>query len=116
MVADMMERLGIEEADGDLVEEAVSVKSAMNDDFGSLVIENYARIYLLALNAGEKETLRRLALGSFDESTAADADLNSLLQSGWIKRNGVWGIDSTMFRDFIGQVEKGEFKVTIERG
>ena len=116
MVADMMEKLGIEDADGDLVEEAVSVKAAMQDDFGSLVIENYARIYLLGMNAGEKETMKRLALGSLDVNTAADADLNSLLQSGWIKRNGIWEIDSTMFRDFIRQVETGEFKVTVEKG
>jgi hypothetical protein len=116
MAADAMERLGVEEADGDLVEEAVSVGTAKNDDFGSLVIENYARIYLLAMDAGEKETMKRIALGTFDEKTADNASLNSLLQTGWIKQDGIWEIQSTMFQDFIKAVETGEFSVTVVKG
>jgi len=116
MVADAMERLGVEEADGDLVEEVVSLRTAMNDDFGSLVIENYARIYLTAMDEGEKGVMRGIALGAFDEHAAGDAGLMSLLQSGWIKKDGIWEIQGTVFREFIRAVETGEFKVTIEKG
>lgn len=114
LVADAMERWGVEHADEDMVDEVVQFEKAMNDDFGSLVIENYARIYLCAMNDNEKETMRRIALGTFDDSMADMAGVVSLCQSGWIRKDGIWRIESSMFADFIRAVDSGRFTVSIE--
>lgn len=98
------------------VEDTITLPNVMADGEGRWVAENYARIFLSAMNAMEKSVMRLVALGSFSESEKHVKTLEGLKEAGWVENNGPLRIKSSLFERFIKGVTSGGIKVGKSKG